>query len=214
MYCEKPNYCIHPPLVSPNHSTDALIRSYVTIGEFWREMREFYQQESLEIDKFRIKLVGSLPGRTSPCSRGMNRCCGVCTKICNDRCMYDIASRIQMYLLQSPDPDSAMYRTVVDTMNNRETTYLQFCGLINQMVSGYFNASKRKELRKNGIIENPNKLNYSPRLEYEINERTGKVSPKANRETGQVCVVEWPNSGLCPFCLPTNSARHKLKCSN
>ncbi|MCM1220254.1 MAG: hypothetical protein NC548_37770 [Lachnospiraceae bacterium] len=52
-------------------------------------------------------------------------------------------------------------------------------------------------LKEYSHAEHPYKLNYEPSVE--LDERGKK---RANPLTGELSIVSWPKSGLCPFCLP------------
>ena len=37
-------------------------------------------------------------------------------------------------------------------------------------------------------------------IQVEVDPHTGKR--KCDPITGELCIMEWPRTGLCPFCLP------------
>ena len=214
---------------------DMLLRNQINQpnATIWKQLTDYYVEllannmnEAEALDTLRNTAHTRFAIRAKVCPRGQTICCGTCTYVCSERCGLDIAIRIQLRLmtmkadqkrLELTMPreevlrrESALNRSIRLLVESPTSTASQFNALINQLISGYWNAENRRELRMNGNYENPNKLNYSPRLEYEAHPKSGKPRIKANPDTGEVVVLTWPNSGLCPFCLPTNSARHRM----
>jgi|LSQX01.2.fsa_nt_gb hypothetical protein len=214
---------------------DMLLRNQISQpnATIWKQLTDYYVEllannmnEAEALDTLRNTAHTRFAIRAKVCPRGQTICCGTCTYVCSERCGLDIAIRIQLRLmtmkadqkrLELTMPreevlrrESALNRSIRLLVESPTSTASQFNALINQLISGYWNAENRRELRMNGNYENPNKLNYSPRLEYEAHPKSGKPRIKANPDTGEVVVLTWPNSGLCPFCLPTNSARHRM----
>lgn len=219
---------------------DMLLRNQInqptalTQGQtIWKQLTDYYiellldsdgMSEAEALDTLRNTAHTRFAIRAKVCPRGQTICCGTCTYVCSERCGLDIATRIQIrlmtmkadqkrleqQLLGSRNKESALNRSIKLLAESPTSTASQFNALINQLISGYWNVENRRELRMNGNYENPNKLNYSPRLDYEAHPKSGKPRIKANPDTGEVVVLTWPNSGLCPFCLPTNSARHRM----
>ena len=201
----------------------------------WKQLTDYYiellldsdgMSEAEALDTLRNTAHTRFAIRAKVCPRGQTICCGTCTYVCSERCGLDIATRIQIRLMTMKADqkrleltmtreelirrESALNRSIKLLVESQTSTASQFNALINQLISGYWNVENRRELRMNGNYENPNKLNYSPRLDYEAHPKSGKPRIKANPDTGEVVVLTWPNSGLCPFCLPTNSARHRM----
>jgi hypothetical protein len=210
---------------------DTLLRNQINQpnATIWKQLTDYYiellannMSEAEALDTLRNTAHTRFAIRAKVCPRGQTICCGTCTYVCSERCGLDIAIRIQIRLmtmkadqkrLELTMPhrqESALNRSIRLLVESPTSTASQFNALINQLISGYWNVENRRELRMNGNYENPNKLNYSPRLEYEAHPKSGKPRIKANPDTGEVVVLTWPNSGLCPFCLPTNSARHRM----
>lgn len=235
----KKNFCICRPLELIPSSTqaqstfDMLLRNQISQpnATIWKQLTDYYiellannsdMSEAEALDTLRNTAHTRFAIRAKVCPRGQTICCGTCTYVCSERCGLDIAIRIQIRLmtmkadqkrLELTMPhrqESALNKSIRLLVESPTSTASQFNALINQLISGYWNAENRRELRMNGNYENPNKLNYSPRLEYEAHPKSGKPRIKANPDTGEVVVLTWPNSGLCPFCLPTNSARHRM----
>ena len=63
------------------------------------------------------------------------------------------------------------------------------------------NAKLKAHMVQEGLRpeENPYKMNYAPSVEIDFT--TGKR--KCDPVTGELSILAWPKSGLCPFCLPS-----------
>lgn len=86
---------------------------------------------------------------------------------------------------------------------SEEPSYLRIQAQVTELID----PKQNKELRK--IIEEeyhnedtPERQDYAPAIEFEYDERTGTTRKKVDVNTGVVAYLEWPLSGLCPFCLP------------
>lgn len=148
-------------------------------------------------------IIQVVPFRGEPCKRSM-KCCGQCTRQCSNRCIQDCLHRLYMWRkLYENTP--AMEREklplnirmiVVQKFNNHE----ELSWAIGDILSRKTN-SELKEYMENASLrpeENPYKIDYAPQVEIDLH--TGKriVDP----DTGELHILEWPRSGLCPFCLP------------
>ena len=186
-------YCVYPGhLYCDDKEAEEFIRqSLVSSTSIWNTLRD----HRYELDTF-------MKGRTKACSRGFLSCCGACTFVCRTRCATDIASRLQLYVLEDP--------TRLKALMDPAVTYEQYCGMVNSIISGYFNADRRRSLRSRGIIENPNKFAYYSHIAMEPHPRTGKPRPQVDTRTGRVILLQWPESGMCPHCLPVNSGRNRV----
>lgn len=147
-----------------------------------------------------------VPFRKGDCTR-TNKCCGVCTRKCHSRCMQDCLNRLYMWrmMVQSTPEDQRDQIPLAVRMivkQHFETLYdLSWC--VGEIVSRNTNATLKKYMTDNHMYpaENPYKLDYSPRVD--VDELTGKR--KIDPVTGFIKYLEWPKSGLCPFCLPNSS---------
>lgn len=72
--------------------------------------------------------------------------------------------------------------------------------VVGEILSKNTNAAL-KEYMKNANISpnsNPYKIDYAPQVE--VDPHTGKR--KCDARTGELHILAWPQTGLCPFCLP------------
>lgn len=149
------------------------------------------------------------PARVRECPKNYVSCCGMCTRKCSHRCILDLKSRLHMLYVneKSRRELEGGPMTTIESVLSSPISYDAAVELISHYISGYHNSYRRKELRRNGISENPHKYNYAPRVA--INPSTGK--PEVDPITGHMRIMSWPYSGLCPHCLPTSGTRSRGK---
>lgn len=145
----------------------------------------------------------TIPFRGGPCSRSI-RCCGMCSRQCYTRCVQDCLHRLFMWrkLVEStPSTEREKlplsFRLIV---NQKFESHQQMSWCVGEILSRKTN-STLKEYMKNASLrpeENPYKIDYAPQVE--VDPHTGKR--KCDPLTGELCIMEWPRTGLCPFCLP------------
>lgn len=157
-----------------------------------------------------------IPFRNYGCPRASLSCCGSCSRKCDCRCPQDVLQRAYMKiapLLYVPNEEVLRARLKEVPLGVRylyeewvaeEPSYLR----IQAQVSELIDPKQNKQLRK--IIEEeyhnedtPERLDYAPAIEYEYDEKTQTTRKKVDKDTGAVSYLEWPLSGLCPFCLPS-----------
>lgn len=156
-----------------------------------------------------------IPFRNYGCPRASLTCCGSCSRKCDCRCPQDVLQRAYMKiapLLYAPNEDVLKERLKSVPLGVRylyeewvapEPSYLRIQAQVTELI----NPKQNKQLQK--IIEEeyhnedtPERLDYAPVIEYEYDEKTQKSKKKVDKNTGAVYYLEWPLSGLCPFCLP------------
>lgn len=150
-------------------------------------------------------ILDVVPFRKGDCTR-TTKCCGVCTRKCHSRCMQDCLNRLYMWrmMVQSTPEDRRDQIPLAIRMivkQNFETLYdLSWC--VGEIISRNTNSTLKQYMTENNMYpsENPYKLDYSPRAD--IDEATGKI--KVDPKTGIVKYLDWPKTGLCPFCLPNS----------
>lgn len=152
--------------------------------------------------------------RAAGCNRA-RRCCCTCTKLCAHRCLHDCFVRLWLWkreldslgmqpsvagqkLVSAASPYFATQCAVL----NVYTSYRQLSQVIGSTVSARMNTYIREAQARGGT--NLNSMDYSMQLKL-----NAKGKPIADPETGKLEVLYWPQSGLCPFCLPDRS--YKLK---
>lgn len=141
-----------------------------------------------------IKTV--IPFRGGPCKR-TTRCCSVCTRRCKQRCIQDCLTRLFMWkqtVQSTPELERDKLPLNIRMIAAQKfETWDELSWAVGDIVSKYTNPT----LKEYEYAEHPYKLNYEPAIELDEH---GKE--RADPISGKFSLVEWPESGLCPFCLP------------
>ena len=157
--------------------------------------------------------------RAAGCNRA-RRCCCTCTKLCAHRCLHDCFVRLWLWkreldslgivtmqpsvagqkLVSAASPYFATQCAVL----NVYTSYRQLSQVIGSTVSARMNTYIREAQARGGT--NLNSMDYSMQLKL-----NAKGKPIADPDTGKLEVLYWPQSGLCPFCLPDRSYQLKKR---
>lgn len=161
--------------------------------------------------------------RAAGCNRA-RRCCCTCTKLCTHRCLHDCFVRLWLWkreldslgIATSPAQLSEQggsarlvsaaspYFATQCAVLNVYTSYRQLSQVIGSTVSARMNTYIREAQARGGT--NLNAMDYSMQLKL-----NAKGKPIADPETGKLEVLYWPQSGLCPFCLPDRSYQLKKR---
>ena len=169
--------------------------------------------------------------RAAGCNRA-RRCCCTCTKLCDHRCLHDCFVRLWLWkreldslgvatspaqLSQPAQPGegtrvgntrlvsaASPYFATQCAVLNVYTSYKQLSQVIGSTVSARMNTYIREAQARGGT--NLNAMDYSMQLKL-----NAKGKPIADPETGKLEVLYWPQSGLCPFCLPDRSYQLKKR---
>lgn len=164
--------------------------------------------------------------RAAGCNRA-RRCCCTCTKLCAQRCLHDCFVRLWLWkreldslgIATSPAqlaqfsasggsnrlvPAASPYFATQCAVLNVYTSYRQLSQVIGSTVSARMNTYIREAQARGGT--NLNAMDYSMQLKL-----NAKGKPIADPETGRLEVLYWPQSGLCPFCLPDRSYQLKKR---
>lgn len=164
--------------------------------------------------------------RAAGCNRA-RRCCCTCTKLCAQRCLHDCFVRLWLWKreldslgiatspaqLSQPSEQGGSTRLVSAAspyfatqcaVLNVYTSYRQLSQVIGSTVSARMNTYIREAQARGGT--NLNAMDYSMQLKL-----NAKGKPIADPDTGRLEVLYWPQSGLCPFCLPDRSYQLKKR---
>ena len=165
--------------------------------------------------------------RAAGCNRA-RKCCCTCTKLCLHRCLHDCFIRLWLWRREldslgiatgraqpaQPNERDAANQKLVSAASpyfatqcavlNVYTSYKQLSQVIGSTVSARMNAHIQEARARGGT--NLNSMDYSMQLKL-----NAKGKPIADPETGRLEVLYWPQSGLCPFCLPDRSYQLKKR---
>lgn len=160
--------------------------------------------------------------RATGCNQA-RKCCCTCTKLCVHRCLHDCFVRLWLWkreldslgiatsradehaqagqkLVSAASPYFATQCAVL----NVYTSYKQLSQVIGSTISARMNTHIQEARARGGT--NLNAMDYSMQLKL-----NAKGRPIADPETGRLEVLYWPQSGLCPFCLPDRSYQLKKR---
>lgn len=146
----------------------------------------------------RLEIDIKRPFRLSTRKSCVSSCCGICTKKCNRRCIQDCLHKLWIEALSNSKYSEMAMQILTDEQTTKETivdaTNSIFAGEVHPRREGY-------EFRDDAT---PNMLRfrYEPVTLYEEHPERPAHRRRFNPETGQVLYISWPNSGLCPFCMP------------
>ena len=87
---------------------------------------------------------------------------------------------------------------------SEEPSYLRIQAQVTELIDPKQNKELRRIIKEEyHNLDTPERLDYSPTIEYEYDEKTQVTKKKVDPVTGVVAYLEYPLSGLCPFCLPS-----------
>ena len=193
--------------------------------------------ETAQLPRRELELVESEVGspllyRAVGCNRA-RKCCCTCTRLCAHRCLHDCFVRLWLWKreldslgvatgpaqlsqpAQRAQPSergestrlvsaASPYFATQCAVLNVYTSYRQLSQVIGSTVSARMNTYIREAQARGGT--NLNAMDYSMQLKL-----NAKGKPIADPETGKLEVLYWPQSGLCPFCLPDRSYQLKKR---
>lgn len=161
-------------------------------------------------------ITKQIPFRNYGCPRSSLTCCGSCSRKCDCRCPQDVLMRAYMkiaYLLYAPSHNILAERLKEVPLGVRylyeewiaeEPSYLRIQAQVTELIDPKQNKQLQKIIEEEyQNVDTPERLDYAPTIEYEYDEKTQTTRKVVDKETGVVSYLEWPLSGLCPFCLPS-----------
>lgn len=156
------------------------------------------------------EMAKTIPFRSVECTRTL-KCCGVCTRQCHTRCVQDCLNRLYMWrrmVETTPEEDRERIPLNIRMIVTQEfETLYDLSWVVGEIISANTNTVMKQYLQENNMHpqENPYKLDYSPT--FELDPRTGRKA--MDPETRKYKLLEWPKSGLCPWCLPRRKTERR-----
>lgn len=139
----------------------------------------------------RAQIQEEVPFKLHEC-RYNGRCCGTCVKRCHYRCALDVLYRMSDYMypyyMGFEEPETFEQTVTYQLFMNPNTNYISVVDCLNDIMKG------RDKLSEN----------YKDYKQQKVTtvDKKGKIKPVINPETGEHRVIEWPASGMCPYCYP------------
>lgn len=156
-----------------------------------------------------------IPFRGGPCARSM-RCCGVCSRQCKQRCVQDCLHRLYMWnKLVESTPSTEREKIPLNIrliVNQKFDSHEHMSWVVGEIISQNTNSSLKEYMKNESLRpeENPYKIDYAPQVE--VDPSTGKR--RCDPATGELCILPWPQTGLCPYCLPDVTVDGRLARAN
>lgn len=174
------------------------------------------EEASSDISTSQMLLKQKYPFRVRFCKYSGIKCCGSCTLTCNERCVQDIYTKLGIYLIEHcsrPYVENItqcdyLTRSIYNLLTNTDSTYDQLVAMVNQIIGVRQNATIKNKVTALGLNAkekremNVWRFDYAPQPEYYEIGSTGKMMRKVDKQTGKIQFRDWPDTGLCPYCLP------------
>lgn len=154
-----------------------------------------------------------VPFRGGQCPR-TRRCCGDCVRQCYYRCVQDCLHRLWTWnkmVESTPEAERERIPLAIRLIVNQEFEshqHLSWC--VGEILSRKTNAQLKEYMERAELTNysHPYRNDYGPTVA--IDPATGRRM--VNPITGKIKLLDWPESGLCPYCLPNVTVdRHYTK---
>lgn len=130
-----------------------------------------------------------MPFKVKYCTKP-NLCCGACTRHrCQFRCIQDLLNRYYIHLY----PYLSGFKDISKASFVDKNLY----GIYMSKTSNHTQYVRGLE----DIMTDESVNDYTPYTEWELT-KGGRYMRKIDPSTGIVSILNWPNSGLCPYCEP------------
>ena len=154
------------------------------------------------INYIRSCIQDEIPFKPKECVY-MLSCCGVCSRYCYHRCIQDILHKlyIKAYNIYAGiipyEKASVISRVSYDVLMNSKTNYQTLLEVLYSFATYMWDEEREDE----GFDMDNYKYDYAPRTEV-TTDCIGRDRKICNPETGEVIFSNWPESGMCPYCIP------------
>ena len=169
-----------------------------------------------------------VPFRYTGCIRGDMLCCGSCTRLCAARCPQDVLYRAYLYcgnIIEDPsryNESDTVAQMLYDEITSDTPRFFAVAAMVNEYGSPRFNKNlERIILNEYDGLDSPIKYDYAPQAVYEEylkkhpdGRAERKLHKKANPSNGEILMLDWPRSGVCPFCLPAGMVDRRKTVGN
>ena len=156
------------------------------------------------VNHARALLKERIPFRVDSCNK-QAMCCGSCVRRCRSRCVQDTLHKLYMSAIHvymghvKYEDASLLSQMAFKELTNPHTTYETLLDIVNY---GYTRGLNPEEDWR-GSVEDSDILRYMyapiPEIWYT---KKGRIVKDCDPETGKYKFIEWPDSGLCPYCMP------------
>ena len=140
----------------------------------------------------------SIPFRKHQCPR-TRKCCAECTRRCPYRCIQDCLNRMYMWRQSFNQPNSRAPEALKLMVNNKFESAEDLAIAVGDILSVSTNPQLKRYIEINNISSRNHPYKMSYEQDYRYDERGRRV---VNKDTGEIYLRKWPESGLCPYSIP------------
>lgn len=145
--------------------------------------------------------LDGIPFRGKQCTR-TRKCCAECTRRCPYRCIQDCLNRMYMWRQSFNQPNSRVPEALKLAVNRKFETAEDLAIAVGDILSVSTNPMLRRYIEVNHISNRNHPYKMSYEQDYKYDDRGRRV---VNKETGEIYLRRWPESGLCPYSIPTTT---------
>lgn len=159
--------------------------------------------KSGNIGLIRSVIQDDIPFRVAGCSF-MLSCCGMCSRKCDVRCVQDTLHKLYLKAFSvyaGISEGDVFARTACQVLMDPNINYATMLEVLYSFSIHDWNEEIEKLKEEDNFDSENYKYDYAPRTEA-VFTTSGRRQQKCNPETGEVLFTNWPDSGLCPYCLP------------
>lgn len=158
-------------------------------------------------------ITDTIPFRGGTCQR-TRRCCGDCVRQCYTRCVQDCLHRLWVWnktVESAPEDERERIPLAIRLIVNQKfESHQQMSWCVGEILSRKTNVQLKEYMERAGLTDwsHPYRNDYGPTVA--LDPKTGKRI--VNPITGEIKLLKWPESGLCPYCLPNVTIdRHGIR---
>lgn len=160
-----------------------------------------------------VDIAQVVPFRGGQCPR-TRRCCGDCVRQCYIRCVQDCLHRLWVWnQMVQATPESEQERIplairLIVKQKFASHRHLSWC--VGEILSRKTNMHLKEYMERADLnnLTHPYRNDYGPTVALDPHTGRRMVNPV----TGEIQLHHWPESGLCPYCLPNVTIdRHYVK---
>ena len=180
MSSRKKCICLAPLSSADSKTVDKYIQQRLRDGPSYLEDLRKGVDPDKGISVLRVELSKEHLWRNGPCVNGSMVCCGTCVRKCPHRCVQDLIHKFCSYLY----------------MGGRDGRY------VSKLLEHPENLTYDLLLETFKWADVRVSLQYEPLPALYKHPTTGKTHRLVNEGSGSIVFREWPDSGLCPYCVP------------
>lgn len=178
----------------------SFLKGLATSGDDWNLMA---LKDMYDGGNSLAEITQVVPFRGGECTR-TRRCCGDCVRQCYTRCVQDCLHRIWVWrkmVESTPETERERIPLAVRLIVKQQfESHRQLSWCVGEILSRKTNAALKEYMERAGLTNytHPYRNDYAPTVALDPTTGRRMVNPM----TGEIRLLKWPESGLCPYCLP------------